>query len=44
MVAFPDHRALNAIIIKDQFPILTVDDILDELYETSYFTKLDLGM
>ena len=38
----PDHRELNKITIKYNFPILVIDELLEELHGVVFFTKFDL--
>ena len=37
-----DFRALNKITIKNRYPLPHIDDLLDQLKNVVYFTKLDL--
>ena len=36
-----DYRRLNAITIKDAFPLPRIDEIFDQLSDAMYYTKLD---
>ena len=38
-----DYRHLNAITRKDVYPLPRIDDILDTLGQSNYFSTLDLS-
>jgi hypothetical protein len=37
-----DYRGLNAITVKGKFPLPIIDELMDELARSSWFSKLDL--
>jgi len=37
-----DYRALNAITIKNRYPIPRIADLIESLNKASIFTKIDL--
>ena len=39
---FPNLQGLSKLTIKEKFLILVINDLLDELHSSKFFTKLDL--
>lgn len=37
-----DYRTLNAVTVRDHFPMPTIDELLDDLGHASWYSKLDL--
>lgn len=37
-----DYRELNAVTVKQPFPMLLIDELLESLSVNNYFTTLDL--
>ena len=37
-----DYRSLNAVTIKNKYPLQRIDDLLDQLKRAKFFNKIDL--
>ncbi|WZY88585.1 hypothetical protein YC2023_045320 [Brassica napus] len=43
MRLYIDYRGINNITIKDKYPLLRIDELLDQLRGASWFSKIDLA-
>ena len=37
-----DYKKLNKMTIKNKYPLLIIDDLMDQLHGSSVFSKIDL--
>ena len=37
-----DYQNLNVVTIKNKYPLLRIDDLLDQLRNAKFFLKIDL--
>ncbi|GLB35252.1 putative retrotransposable element tf2 155 kda protein type 1-like [Lyophyllum shimeji] len=37
-----DYRVLNAIMVKNRYPLLLISELVNNLHGARYFTKLDV--
>ena len=37
-----DYQNLNVVTIKNKYPLLRIDDLLDQLRNAKFFSKIDL--
>jgi hypothetical protein len=37
-----DYQNLNAVIVKNKYPLPRIDDLLDQLKDAKFFSKIDL--